>query len=213
MIGQRVGVLRDDGNQFTFRYDAAWLEEQRACALSRQLPLQSEAFEGQRVNVFFGGLLPEAGSRDQNARKLGISANNDFAMLERIGGECAGAIALVPEEMEGRARSDAGVRWLSEGEVIGIMDRLPHQPLLAGDHSLIRNMLTKRVLIHRSAMFDTSRNRGFEFPSGQAGTKRNSTFRPRAAAALPRLATVSDGFWGSRIRSSEALLVFILEAS
>jgi hypothetical protein len=37
------------------------------------------------VNVFFGGLLPEADSRDQIARNLGISANNDFAMLERIG--------------------------------------------------------------------------------------------------------------------------------
>jgi len=46
-----------------------------------------------------------------------------------------------------------------------------------------------------------------------AGTNRNSTFRPRAAAALPMLATVSDGFRGSRMRSSEALLVFIREAS
>ena len=129
-------MLRDDGSQLTFRYDAAWLEETRACALSRQLPLQSDAFSGQSVSVFFGGLLPEAGSRDQIARNLGISANNDFAMLERIGGECAGAIALVPEAMEGRATSDDGVRWLSEGEVIGIMDRLPHQPLLAGEQGL-----------------------------------------------------------------------------
>ena len=56
--------------------------------------------------------------------------------MERIGGECAGAIALVPEEMEGRTPSDSGVRWLSEGEVIEIMDRLPHQPLLAGEQGL-----------------------------------------------------------------------------
>jgi serine/threonine-protein kinase HipA len=38
--------------------------------------------------------------------------------------------------MAGRATSDDGVRWLSEGEVIGIMDRLPHQPLLAGEQGL-----------------------------------------------------------------------------
>jgi len=134
--GKRAGVLTDDDQRLVFRYDEAWLTDAGALPLSRQLPLQAEPFEGQRVNVFFGGLLPEAGSRDQIARNLGISANNDFAMLERIGGECAGAIALVPEEMEGREPSDRRVRWLSEGEVIEIMDRLPHQPLLAGEQGL-----------------------------------------------------------------------------
>ena len=134
--GKLVGVLDDDGQRLAFRYDDAWLADAGAFPLSRQLPLQSEPFEGQRVNVFFGGLLPEADARDQIARNLGISANNDFAMLERIGGECAGAIALVPEEMEGWATSDGGVRWLSEEEVIEIMDRLPHQPLLAGEQGL-----------------------------------------------------------------------------
>ena len=134
--GKRVGVLTDDGQRLVFRYDEARLTDAGALPLSRQLPLQAEPFVGQRVNAFFGGLLPEADSRDQIARNLGISANNDFAMLERIGGECAGAIALVPEEMEGQAPSDSGVRWLSEGEVIEIMDRLPHQPLLAGEQGL-----------------------------------------------------------------------------
>lgn len=134
--GKRVGVLDDDGQRLVFQYDDAWLAEAGALPLSRQLPLQSEPFEGQRVNVFFGGLLPEADSRDQIARNLGISANNDFAMLERIGGECAGAIALMTEEMKERVPSDGGVRWLSEGDVIEIMDRLPHRPLLAGEPGL-----------------------------------------------------------------------------
>lgn len=134
--GRRVGVLDDDGQRRVFRYDDAWLADAGALPLSRQLPLQSEPFEGRRVDVFFGGLLPEADSRDQIARNLGISANNDFAMLERIGGECAGAISLVPGKMEGRAPCDGGVRWLGEGEVIEIMDRLPHQPLLAGQQGL-----------------------------------------------------------------------------
>jgi serine/threonine-protein kinase HipA len=134
--GKRVGVLDDDGQRLVFRYNDAWLADVGALPLCRQLPLQAEPFEGQRVNAFFGGLLPEADSRDQIARNLGISANNDLAMLERIGGECAGAIALVPEEKEGLAPSDSGVSWLSKGEVIKIMDRLPHQPLLAGEQGL-----------------------------------------------------------------------------
>jgi serine/threonine-protein kinase HipA len=33
----------------------------------------------------------------QIAAILGINERNDFAMLERIGGECAGAVSLLPE--------------------------------------------------------------------------------------------------------------------
>ena len=99
MQGKRIGVLEDDAGQLVFRYDAHWLAQEDAYALSRQLPLQPEPFDGQRASLFFGGLLPEAEARDQVARNLGISVNNDFAMLERIGGECAGAISLVPEDL------------------------------------------------------------------------------------------------------------------
>jgi hypothetical protein len=41
----------------------------------------------------------------------------------------------------------------------------------------------------------------------------NSSFRPRAVATFPRLATVSDGLAGSSIRFTEVRLVFILIAS
>jgi len=132
--GKRVGVLEDDTWQLVFRYDGAWLSDTGACALSRQLPLQSEAFEGQQVSVFFGGLLPEADARDQIARNLGISTNNDFAMLERIGGECAGAISLWPEELVSKLPSN--VRWLDDGEAAEIMKLLPQRPLLAGEKGL-----------------------------------------------------------------------------
>lgn len=134
--GSRVGVLEDDARRLVFRYDATWLTDARALPLSRQLPLQAEPFEGQRVNVFFGGLLPEADARDQIARNLGISTNNDFAMLERIGGECAGAITLLPEEQVGEVQSDASLRWLSDGEAVDVMKQLPQRPLLAGEDGL-----------------------------------------------------------------------------
>ena len=134
--GKRVGVLEDDTRQLVFRYDGAWLNDPGACPLSRQLPLQSEPFEDQRVRVFFEGLLPEAEARDQIARNLGISRNHDFAMLERIGGECAGAISLVSDDTTGESGSRAGVRWLDDGEAAEVMMRLPQRPLLAGEEGL-----------------------------------------------------------------------------
>ena len=46
--------------------------------------------------TFFAGVLPEGRSRELIARILGISETNDFAFLERIGGECAGAVTPLP---------------------------------------------------------------------------------------------------------------------
>jgi serine/threonine-protein kinase HipA len=49
------------------------------------------------VKAFFSGLLPDEMIRQRLARYLGLSEKNSFALLEVIGGECAGALSLYPE--------------------------------------------------------------------------------------------------------------------
>ncbi|MCX6348042.1 MAG: HipA N-terminal domain-containing protein, partial [Candidatus Aureabacteria bacterium] len=94
---ERVGNLgQDDSGLLQFSYDQAWLEKPSAIPLSRSLPLQSEVFTGKEARPFFAGILPEEEPRKQIAKILGISDTNDFAMLARIGGECAGAVSLLP---------------------------------------------------------------------------------------------------------------------
>lgn len=46
---------------------------------------------------FFARILPESAQRGIIARNLGISSRNDFAMLDKISGECAGAVTFVSE--------------------------------------------------------------------------------------------------------------------
>ena len=95
---ERVGSLKqDDSGLLQFSYDQTWLEKPNAMPLSRSLPLQSEVFSGKRTRPFFAGILPDEGPREKIAEILGISSTNDFAMLERIGGDCAGAVSLLPE--------------------------------------------------------------------------------------------------------------------
>jgi serine/threonine-protein kinase HipA len=48
------------------------------------------AVSAKQCRGFFGGILPEESKREIIARNLAISARNDYAMLEQIGGECAG---------------------------------------------------------------------------------------------------------------------------
>ena len=95
--GKNVGILEDDDGRLQFRYSPEWLAVKDAYPLSKTLPLQKESFEKQ-TRPFFAGILPESEPRRKIAAILGISSGNDFAMLERIGGECAGAVSLLPED-------------------------------------------------------------------------------------------------------------------
>lgn len=135
--GERTGLLeQEDGDPLRFIYDPAWLAKPDAVPLSRSLPLQSEAFPAKKARPFFAGLLPEEEPRKIVAKILGISAANDFALLERIGGECAGAVQLLPAETELAAQISIPPRELSAAELEQIVAELPRRPLLAGRDGL-----------------------------------------------------------------------------
>jgi serine/threonine-protein kinase HipA len=57
-------------------------------------------------------------------------------MLERIGGECAGAVSLLPEDAPAPTVGEARVRELSERELEDIVAELPRRPLMAGREGL-----------------------------------------------------------------------------
>jgi serine/threonine-protein kinase HipA len=131
-----VGKLtQDDSGQMTFQYDTSWLGGPDPVELSRSLPLQKEPFTQKQCRGFFGGTLPEQDNRKLIARILGISDKNDFAMLEQIGGECAGAISFWPED-EDLLEDDNRYRELADGELDTILRELPRRPLMAGEDGI-----------------------------------------------------------------------------
>ena len=89
-------LIQDDGGQMAFDYVEAWLNKPHPTPLSQSLPLRKERFTRKECRAFFAGVLPDENKREIIARNLGISARNDFAMLEQIGGECAGAVTFLP---------------------------------------------------------------------------------------------------------------------
>ena len=115
---EEVGELdQDDNGLIEFHYKQEWLQRSDAMPLSRSLPLQNEAFKGNKARPFFAGILPEEGPRRLIASILGISERNDFAMLERIGGECAGAVSLLPEDIQPPAIDETRLHELSEKDL------------------------------------------------------------------------------------------------
>ncbi len=131
-----VGYLtQDDDGQMLFEYAPSWLEASEAVPLSQSLPLRKNIFTRTECRGFFAGILPEENKRDTIARNLGISAGNDYAMLERIGGECAGAVTFVPAGELLQDRQDT-YRCLGDKELAKILRELPRRPLMAGEEGV-----------------------------------------------------------------------------
>jgi serine/threonine-protein kinase HipA len=105
--------------------------------LSASLPLQAEPFDDHKARPFFAGLLPEGQMRRLIAQQFQVSGQNDFALLDHIGGECAGAVTfLEPGQALPIPTSNDDVQWLSGQEVVAILDELPRRPMLAGKDGL-----------------------------------------------------------------------------
>lgn len=133
-----VGELAlNDHGVMIFRYAKTWLDDPRAPAISVSLPKQAEAFNRARTRPFFAGLLPEEKPRTEAARALGVSQQNDFGLLEGLGGDVAGALTLWPRG-ETVPRPDPGGEALAQDEaaLAAILDKLPRRPLLAGEEGI-----------------------------------------------------------------------------
>jgi serine/threonine-protein kinase HipA len=127
--------LGSDGDT-QFAYDAAWLTDATAPALSFSLPKQAEPFNRRACQPFFGGILPEEGQRTAIARALGVSADNEFRLLEYLGGEVAGALTLLPEGETPAPASAAAPKLLNDDGLVRLLDHLPMRPMLAGENGL-----------------------------------------------------------------------------
>lgn len=89
---------RDSFGHIGFRYDPDWLSG-GGFGISQTLPLGAGEFTAEQgvAHRFFANLLPEGGFRERVVRDLKIS-DTDFNLLRAIGGECAGALSVLPVE-------------------------------------------------------------------------------------------------------------------
>ena len=136
--GRIAGQLTQDPHgALGFAYRPDWLRDTDTPALSVSLPKREEPFSRRECRPFFGGLLPEENQREAAARALGVSRANDFALLDRLGGDVAGALQLLPPGEAPRvpAPGEPPVP-LDEAGLVRVLDALPARPLLAGEAGL-----------------------------------------------------------------------------
>lgn len=124
----------DLSGRFVFQYDRHWLHRPKNFPLSISLPLQEPPFEKDTAKTFFANLLPEGEVRRLLAAKFGISPGNDFMLLDAIGGDCAGALSLLPE---GSPPPDAGsYRPIAPSELDLVIEAMPRRPLLVAEEGV-----------------------------------------------------------------------------
>ncbi len=134
-----VGSISIDRHGDTaFSYAEEWLSKPSARAVSMSLPLRREPFSRRESRPFFEGLLPEETQRIAIASALGLSKENEFRLLEALGGEVAGALSLWPEGKKPPAAGDAktATKALDDDAVVDVLDKLPARPMLAGQDGL-----------------------------------------------------------------------------
>lgn len=134
--GRAVGSydLLEDGSEL-FTYDPAYLATADAVPISHSLPLRADPYGKRQLRPFFAGLLPEESQRQRIAAVLGIPEQDDFALLEAIGGECAGALTILPRGMAPRV-DGPHLSPCPEERLAEIIRALPYRPMLAGEKGL-----------------------------------------------------------------------------
>ena len=131
--GEVVGTLRkEDSGRLSYSYRRGWLDRPGARSISLSLPLREELFEDRYARPFFAGLLPDELVRERLARYLGVSRQNDFALLAEVGGECAGAVSFYPPGVEPPPAGEGDLEPLDEAALAVVLRDLPRRPLLAG---------------------------------------------------------------------------------
>ncbi len=130
-------LVQDEHGQLQFHYVEGWLDNSMARPISQSMPLQSASFNANHCRAYFSGILPEEDKRERVAKNLGISARNDFAMLERIGGECAGALSFITHGSKPDIVSKQfNYQPLTDLELEAILHQLPQRPLMAGEFGI-----------------------------------------------------------------------------
>jgi serine/threonine-protein kinase HipA len=134
--GSLVGELeQDNSGSIHFRYAESWLDAKSPIPLSTSMPLRKERYGRNICRPFFAGLLPEETSRQLIAKSFGVSDKNDFALLEKIGAECAGAVSLLPPG-ERPAEEGLEYREIASDELAARFAALPSHPLLTGTEGI-----------------------------------------------------------------------------
>lgn len=125
LYGKKIGILSEDQTgRLEFRYDGA------PYPLSVRMPVREAVYDPSYTEPFFDNLTPEGDALSIISKKFHVSEENVFSILKQIGGDCAGAVSLYPDEPPEHIAGP--LKEIDKGSLAEIIDNLPVNPLLTG---------------------------------------------------------------------------------
>ena len=94
---KKVGLIERTDSGYRFTYYQKYLSAMEAQPVSLTLPLREEPYESEALFPFFLGLIPEGWLLDITSRTLKIDPGNSYEILLSTGGDCIGAVSVIPE--------------------------------------------------------------------------------------------------------------------
>lgn len=91
---QLAGMLIEDDNGYHFKYQEAYLKQEKALAVSLTLPLQEEPFHSENLFPFFDGLIPEGWLLDIAHKNWKIDPRDRMGLLLTTCQDCIGNISV-----------------------------------------------------------------------------------------------------------------------
>jgi serine/threonine-protein kinase HipA len=125
----------DQSRNITFVYAGDWLDCSAGIPLSQSLPLRKAPFGHEDCRGYFAGLLPSGDARTRAATNMGVGPRNDLVLLDKLGGECTGAVSFLPSGSV-PDQNKAIYRRMSSQQLARILNLLPQRPLLAGEEGI-----------------------------------------------------------------------------
>lgn len=98
--GMKAGILTEDEDGYTFRYNAGFLESDKAEAISLTLPLNEKPYHDKVLFPFFDGLIPEGWLLNIAEKNWKIDARDRMSLLLACCKDCIGAVGVEPIEEE-----------------------------------------------------------------------------------------------------------------
>lgn len=153
---QIVGFYdKDNNNHEVFTYAPEYLASKESRPISHSLPLSNKSYTRKQLRPFFAGLLPEESQRQRIASYLGLAESDDYSMLAAIGGECAGALTILPNGIKPEQYKDS-ITYCDEDHLYEILKSLPYRPMLVGESGLrlsLAGAQSKLPIIYREGKF------------------------------------------------------------
>lgn len=94
-----AGELCETDAGYTFQYDAVYLNDEAAPAVSLTLPKQEEAFFSTTMFPFFDGLIPEGWLLSIVTHNWKLDERDRFGLLLVACKDCIGAVSVREEKL------------------------------------------------------------------------------------------------------------------